>query len=63
MQRYLANNALFKDGGPIFIYVGGEWEISAPWIQAGRFYDIAKEVGAFLVYTEHRYYGKSRPTE
>ncbi|XP_063709110.1 putative serine protease K12H4.7 [Culicoides brevitarsis] len=62
-MRYLANNELFREGGPIFIYVGGEWEISPPWIQAGRFYDIAKEVGAFLVYTEHRYYGQSRPTE
>uniref|UniRef100_A0A336N030 CSON003791 protein n=1 Tax=Culicoides sonorensis TaxID=179676 RepID=A0A336N030_CULSO len=62
-MRYLANNALYREGGPIFITVGGEWEISPPWIQAGRFYDIAKEVGAFLFYTEHRFYGKSRPTE
>lgn len=49
-------------GGPIFIYIGGEWEISPGWISAGLMFDMAKELNGTMFYTEHRYYGKSKPT-
>lgn len=52
----------YKAGGPLFIYVGGEWAINAGSISRGHFYDMAKDLGAYLFYTEHRYYGLSRPT-
>jgi Serine carboxypeptidase S28 len=62
-MRYFENNEHSSPGGPIFIYVGGEWTISAGSISAGtHIYDLAKEHNGTLFYTEHRYYGKSHPT-
>lgn len=63
-MRYLENDENFQLGGPIFIYVGGEWTISSGSISPGsHIYDMAKELNGTLFYTEHRYYGRSRPTE
>lgn len=62
-MRYLENREHFKAGGPIFIYVGGEWTISPGAISGGHWYDMAKELNGMLYYTEHRYYGQSHPTE
>lgn len=62
-MRYYENSALYKPGGPIFIMIGGEWEISPGYLQTGLMYDIAKAHNGMLYYTEHRYYGKSHPTE
>jgi Serine carboxypeptidase S28 len=59
----LANDEFYQPGGPIFIFVGGEWAIEESFIQAGHTYDMAKEMNAYLLYTEHRYYGKTHPTE
>jgi len=53
----------FVAGSPIFIYVGGEWEISAGWISTGHMFDMAREMNGTMFYTEHRYYGKSHPTD
>nr|XP_031840442.1 putative serine protease K12H4.7 [Nomia melanderi] len=61
-MRYYENSALFKKGGPIFIMIGGEWEISTGYLGAGLMYDTALAHNAMLYYTEHRYYGKSHPT-
>lgn len=62
-MRYFENDQNSAPGGPIFIYVGGEWTISAGSISQGtHIYDLAKEHNGTLFYTEHRYYGKSHPT-
>jgi len=61
-MRYMENSEHFIAGGPIFIYIGGEWTISPSWIQGGHTYDIAKELHGYLFYTEHRFYGESHPT-
>ncbi|CAD6995784.1 unnamed protein product [Ceratitis capitata] len=61
-MRYMENDNYFKEGGPIFIYVGGEWSISSLSIRTGHFVDMVKEHDGLLFYTEHRYYGKSLPT-
>lgn len=61
-MRYFSNSEHYVPGGPIFIYVGGEWEISYGWVTGGHIYDMAKELNGFVFYTEHRYYGKSYPT-
>lgn len=62
-MRYLQNLEHFKRGGPIFVYVGGEWTISAGSISIGsHVYDLAQEFNGSIFYTEHRYYGRSRPT-
>ncbi|CAG9138736.1 unnamed protein product [Plutella xylostella] len=50
-------------GDHILIYVGGEWSISPGWLRAGLMYEAAADAGAAMFYTEHRYYGKTRPTE
>lgn len=62
-MRYLENREHFQPGGPIFIYVGGEKAISPDAITGGHLYDMAEEMNGILFYTEHRYYGKSYPTE
>lgn len=61
-MRYMENDQYFQPGGPIFIYVGGEWTISAGWLQTGHMVDMAKELNGTMYYTEHRYYGQSHPT-
>uniref|UniRef100_A0A1L8EII6 Putative serine protease n=1 Tax=Haematobia irritans TaxID=7368 RepID=A0A1L8EII6_HAEIR len=62
-MRYMVNDKYFKPGGPMFIHVGGEWDISPSGISSGIFVDLAKEHNGLLFYTEHRYYGKSKPTK
>jgi Serine carboxypeptidase S28 len=59
----LTNDEFYQSGGPIFIFVGGEWEIESSFLQAGHTFDMAKEMKGYLFYTEHRYYGKTHPTE
>lgn len=61
-MRYMANNENFVAGGPLFIYIGAEWEITPGWITGGHTYDMARYHQGYIVYTEHRYYGESRPT-
>lgn len=62
LQRYIENGEHYQPGGPLFIFLGGEWEVNAGTVLQGHFYDMAKELRAYLFYTEHRYYGQSRPT-
>lgn len=62
-MRYFEHNRNFQPGGPILIYVGGEWAISPGSINQGSLiYDLSREFNGTLFYTEHRYYGKSHPT-
>ncbi|XP_052834614.1 putative serine protease K12H4.7 [Drosophila gunungcola] len=61
-MRYLINDEFQTEGSPIFIYLGGEWEIEPSMVSAGHWYDMAAEHKGVLVYTEHRYYGQSVPT-
>ncbi|XP_017887879.1 putative serine protease K12H4.7 [Ceratina calcarata] len=61
-MRYLKNSHFYKEGGPILIMIGGEWEISNGFLEAGLMYELASKHNATMYYTEHRYYGKSRPT-
>lgn len=61
-MRYYENANYFKPGGPIYIYVGGEWTISPGWVQSGHMFDMGRQSNGILFYTEHRFYGISRPT-
>ncbi|XP_075148547.1 putative serine protease K12H4.7 [Haematobia irritans] len=61
MMRYYVNSEFYQAGGPIFIMVGGEWEITPSFLHRGHFYDMAQEHSGIMFYTEHRYYGKSWP--
>lgn len=61
-MRYFSNNAFYVFGGPMFIFVGGEWPISYGWVLGGHMFDMAKAMNGYIFYTEHRFYGESRPT-
>ncbi|KAG7295402.1 hypothetical protein JYU34_022453 [Plutella xylostella] len=62
-MRFYYNPEFATTGDHILIYVGGEWSISPGWLRAGLMYEAAADAGAAMFYTEHRYYGKTRPTE
>ncbi|XP_076764342.1 putative serine protease K12H4.7 [Xylocopa sonorina] len=61
-MRYYENSGFFERDGPILIMIGGEWEISKGFLQSGLMYGLASAYNATMYYTEHRYYGKSKPT-
>jgi thymus-specific serine protease len=61
-QRYFANDASFQEDGPLFVYVGGDYEIGTYWLEHGHMHDIAADLGGFIIGCEMRFYGKNRPT-
>ncbi|CAK1546040.1 unnamed protein product [Leptosia nina] len=61
-MRFMYNDEFFGgDGNPLFILVGGEWDIVEGWLRAGNMYEAARENKGYMFYTEHRYYGESKP--
>lgn len=60
-MRYIENANHLEEGGPIFVFIGGEWTISEGWTLGGHPYDMMRQLNGILFYTEHRYYGVSRP--
>ncbi|CAO1423307.1 unnamed protein product [Diamesa hyperborea] len=61
-MRYYANNVSFQAGGPVFIYVGGDYEIGTYWIENGHMHDIGVELNASFFGIEMRYFGQNQPT-
>lgn len=60
--RYLINNTYVDDErSPILFYTGNEGDIELFAENTGFMWKIAPELGAMLVFAEHRYYGKSMP--
>ncbi|KAK3914100.1 Putative serine protease, partial [Frankliniella fusca] len=62
-QRYFTNSTFHKSGGPVFLMIGGEGEASAKWMLEGQWIEDAQLFNALCFQLEHRYYGKSRPTQ
>nr|XP_026483914.1 putative serine protease K12H4.7 [Vanessa tameamea] len=60
-MRYYYNDQ-FANSNHIVIFVGGEWSISPGWVTGGLAFELAERIGAGLFYTEHRYYGQTRPS-
>lgn len=60
-QRYYVNTEYYKPGGPAFLYIGGESELSAGSIASGAIVENAKVHNALLFALEHRYYGATQP--
>ncbi|KAL2096648.1 hypothetical protein ACEWY4_008796 [Coilia grayii] len=61
-QRYLvADKHWHKEGNPILFYTGNEGDITWFCNNTGFMWDVAEELGAMLVFAEHRYYGESMP--
>ncbi|XP_076289250.1 putative serine protease K12H4.7 [Lasioglossum baleicum] len=61
-QRYFVNSSNYKQGGPVFLLIGGEGAASAKWMKEGEWIDYAERFQALCFQVEHRYYGKSHPT-
>ncbi|XP_054770679.2 putative serine protease K12H4.7 [Lytechinus pictus] len=62
-QRFFINSTFYTPGGPVFLMIGGEGEANPVWMVDGAWVEYAKEMNAFLIMLEHRFYGKSHPTE
>ncbi|XP_059140087.1 dipeptidyl peptidase 2-like [Physella acuta] len=66
-EKTFKQHILYQDkywdpkGGPIFFYAGNEGDIEGFWDASGFIHEIAPEFGAYVVFPEHRYYGKSLP--
>ena len=61
---YFFSFKYYKEGGPIFIQIGGEGPgISSAWLNYGAWIEWAKREKAALFILEHRYYGLSHPTK
>lgn len=63
VQRYFVNEKFYKENGPIFLMIGGEGEATAKWMHKGAWIGYAKKFNALCFQLEHRFYGKSHPTE
>lgn len=61
-QRYFVNDTFFKPDGPVFLMIGGEGPANPAWMDHGTWLIYAEKVGALCLMLEHRFYGKSHPT-
>lgn len=62
-QRYYVNTEFYRPGGPLYIFLSGEWRISTGRVTNSLFVEMAQEMYGHVSYLEHRFYGESFPTE
>uniref|UniRef100_A0A1D1YR05 Lysosomal Pro-X carboxypeptidase n=1 Tax=Anthurium amnicola TaxID=1678845 RepID=A0A1D1YR05_9ARAE len=65
-QRYFVNTRYWNSSGwngkpPIFVYTGGEWDITVDLVGDNFPMHVASRSGALVVFMEHRYFGDSNP--
>ncbi|XP_053670445.1 putative serine protease K12H4.7 [Anopheles nili] len=60
---YLHNDQYYREGGPLFVVVGGHYPINPYFMENSHFRDVAALQGAYLATFEHRYFGNSIPVE
>ena len=56
------NDTFYKEGGPVFLMIGGEGKANPVWMVMGQWIKYAQSYGALCLMLEHRYYGLSHPT-
>ncbi|XP_050675734.1 putative serine protease K12H4.7 [Leptidea sinapis] len=62
-MRYYYNDEFVQvNNSNIVIFVGGEWAIHPGWVSAGLAYELGNRTSSAVIYTEHRYYGQTRPS-
>ncbi|XP_052889979.1 putative serine protease K12H4.7 [Anopheles moucheti] len=59
--NYLHNDQYYRQGGPLFIVLGGHYPINPYFMENSHFRDVAALQGAWLATNEHRYFGDSNP--
>ncbi|XP_052834618.1 putative serine protease K12H4.7 [Drosophila gunungcola] len=69
-MRYMVKEDYFKPNGTIFFFMGGEGTILSPTTNVSNIMltksyinDLAQRYGGYLIHSEHRYYGESKPTK
>ena len=63
-QRFFVEDKYFENGGPVLIQLGGEGPADDVWLREGQIAtNYGRDMKAKLILIEHRYYGKSQPTE
>eukprot|EP00927_Polykrikos_kofoidii_P066730 TRINITY_DN62292_c0_g1_i1.p1 TRINITY_DN62292_c0_g1~~TRINITY_DN62292_c0_g1_i1.p1 ORF type:complete len:482 (+),score=77.31 TRINITY_DN62292_c0_g1_i1:52-1497(+) len=58
-QRFLVNDSWWSPGGPVLIYTGNEAPIEDFVTSVGFQWVLGEELGAMVVFAEHRFYGES----
>ncbi|XP_006861988.1 PREDICTED: putative serine protease K12H4.7-like [Chrysochloris asiatica] len=62
-QRYYMNDAFYKRGGPVFLFIEGSKDTNIDWITSNyTWITYAQRLGALCFLLEHRFYGQSQPT-
>lgn len=61
-QRYFLNDKYYKEGGPVFLSIGGEGPANPVWMESGAWVQYAQQHKAMMFMVEHRYYGQTHPT-
>lgn len=62
-QRYYTNSEFYRPGGPLYVFLSGEWAITPTRLTASLMAEMAAELNGHISYLEHRYYGESFPVE
>uniref|UniRef100_UPI00358EA41E thymus-specific serine protease-like n=1 Tax=Myxine glutinosa TaxID=7769 RepID=UPI00358EA41E len=63
-QRFWVNTNFWNQRcGPVFLYIGGESKVSHLNALYGGQVELARKMGAMVVVSEHRFYGKSKNPE
>uniref|UniRef100_A0A4W3KCS1 Serine protease 59, putative n=1 Tax=Callorhinchus milii TaxID=7868 RepID=A0A4W3KCS1_CALMI len=62
-QRFYINDTYYKPGSPVFLMIGGEGALNPTWMEHGTWLTYAKKLNALCIFLEHRFYGKSWPTQ
>jgi len=60
-QRYWVNDTYYKAGGPVVLYLCGEWTCSATNPKTNPAFQFGIKHNAMLITLEHRFYGASQP--
>ncbi|XP_022096081.1 thymus-specific serine protease-like [Acanthaster planci] len=53
---YVVDQYWKKPNGPVFLYIGGEWNVRASEFTNGNMVDLAEKYGALILAVEHRFY-------
>jgi thymus-specific serine protease len=61
--RYFNNPEHWIPGGVIFLYIPGGFEVYDEFLTSGAMFELARDTNSHLFTLEHRYFGRSRPTE